>query len=177
MKKLLCNSLIASVVAVVGATTFVSKAHAQTADIDFTATVGNTCTINKLQDGVMGVADTLGSDQTLSSKPDESSQGQLGQVEVNCNTSGVISVSQLTPTGTDANALSNAAGYSANAFVSTDSSDFDGNQIAQADNNTTGVVTTNGSAQTLFVHALASSDTSIPVGSYAFQTTVTVTPQ
>ena len=37
MKKLLCNSLVASVIAVAGATTFVSKAHAQSVDVDFRA--------------------------------------------------------------------------------------------------------------------------------------------
>lgn len=67
MKKLLCNSLVASVIAVAGATTFVSKAHAQSVDVDFSGNVGNACEIEKISDGVVGLTDTLSREDVLSS--------------------------------------------------------------------------------------------------------------
>ncbi|OYD93690.1 hypothetical protein CDG76_17000 [Nostoc sp. 'Peltigera membranacea cyanobiont' 210A] len=54
MRNILRNSLIASAVAVVGATAFVGKANAQSVDVDFTGSVPSTCTITKLADGVLG---------------------------------------------------------------------------------------------------------------------------
>ena len=59
MKKLIRNSLIASVVAVAGAIAFTSQANAQSADVEFSGTVGNSCEITKISDGKLGVRDTL----------------------------------------------------------------------------------------------------------------------
>ncbi|NJM19992.1 MAG: hypothetical protein HC907_15480 [Richelia sp. SM1_7_0] len=141
MKKLLRNSLIASVVAVAGATTFANQANAQSADVDFSGTVGNLCSITKVNDGQMGVADLINSDSIFTARPDESSQAQLGEIDVNCNTTGEISVGDLTPISADAISLSNESSYSRDAFVADSPANFTGgNELAVHTTNKTSVV-------------------------------------
>ncbi|NJL81431.1 MAG: hypothetical protein HC836_43495 [Richelia sp. RM2_1_2] len=178
MKKLLRNSLIASVVAVAGATTFANQANAQSADVDFSGTVGNLCSITKVNDGQMGVADLINSDSIFTARPDESSQAQLGEIDVNCNTTGEISVGDLTPISADAISLSNESSYSRDAFVADSPANFTGgNELAVHTTNKTSVVGLNGTPQRLYVHAVAQTPGAIPAGNYTFRTTVTITPQ
>ncbi|MEO1374499.1 MAG: hypothetical protein AAFW70_09330 [Cyanobacteria bacterium J06635_10] len=97
MKKLLWNSLIASVVAIAGATTFASQANAQSVDVDFNGTVGNTCEISKESDGTLGLTtDNKGL----------AANDNMAVVQVNCVGSGSVSVGTPTPT-TQADSYSN----------------------------------------------------------------------
>ncbi|NEU71378.1 hypothetical protein PI95_001970 [Hassallia byssoidea VB512170] len=173
MRKLIRNSLIVSAVAVASATASVGKVHAQTADIDFNGTVGKTCSITKNGDGKIGVSDN--NDSILTSRPDESSQGSLTTVTVNCNGSGVISVSPLTPVSTDAIALSQKSGYYAGAELYNDAN------AASLLTTTSTTINPNGTPKEVYVHAFARDNTNggttIPTGTYSFRTKVSVTPQ
>ncbi|MEO1185273.1 MAG: hypothetical protein AAFX46_11480, partial [Cyanobacteria bacterium J06636_27] len=147
--------------------------------VNFTGEVGNLCEITKLKDGKMGIADTLGDDKILSSRPDESTNGELAEVEVNCNTGGQISVTSLTPDSSDATNFSTTAGYLKNAFVAENATDFatPNIELANGEGGKTSTISLNGTAKTLFVHGVASSDNPVPAGNYAFKATVTITPQ
>ncbi len=95
MKKLIRNSLIASVVAVAGAAGFAGEANAQSADVNFDGTVGNTCEITKVRDGKIGVrSDLAGVLVTSSSLALEPTKVEFGVVEIDCNTSGTIEASR-----------------------------------------------------------------------------------
>ncbi len=181
MNKLICNSLIASVVAVAGATTFAGQANAQSADVPFTGTVPNTCTINKTLDGKIGIADKINRNDILSSRSDEFTAGQLGEVEINCNTSGLVSIGALQAVSGPAINLQNDAdpnGYRAELY--TTNSNFNGASVPLVASGKPGVSRSpNGTAQKLYVHMVANkkNQVAIPGGSYQFKTTVTITPQ
>lgn len=178
MKKLIRNSLIASVVAVAGAAGFAGEAKAQSADVDFNGTVGNACTITKDLDGTMEINPT---DSSLLDARD----GTPGEITVNCNTTGTIEVDELTPQSAAAIDLAAQPQYFAGAEL-WETSDLTGTQIAAnytgddgtgATDSGPGVIAPNGTDQKLYVSAFArdASGTPIPAGTYDYTTTITVT--
>ena len=183
MKKLFRNSLIASVVAVAGATTFAGEANAQSVDVDFSGTIGNTCEITKLKDGKLAARDN--DDIYIDARPVVATRAELGEVSVNCNGSGAVTLGSLTPTSADATTLSQVPGYGYLLSVSTDPNNIYSSALDQLNNGSLGtipngntnVLNLNGSAQTLYLNVVATGGTTIPGGNYAFRTTVTITPQ
>lgn len=190
MKKLLCNSLIASVVAVAGAAGFAGEAKAQLGpdasagksdvEVEFNGTVGSLCEISKVAggDGVIGLDDVNPRNYVLSSRSDEFSGGQLGEVKINCNGSGSVSIGALEAVSADAIALASTADqtfYRAELYES--NSNFDDPIVASGD--TAVSRTLNGTEESLYVHMVVynGENAAIPDGVYQFKTTVSVTPQ
>lgn len=194
MKKLIRNSLIASVVAVAGAAGFAGEAKAQfgpdassqpsDVEVNFTGEVGNLCEITKVKDGKMGLTDNR-PQEFLSSRPDESSEGELGEIEVNCNESGEISVTAPTPISADAQALVNTGvEYNPNVQIFNSGTQFADSTLVtsegrafQTTNKPPETLTLNGTPQTLYVHMFIYTDNPTPAGNYQYSTTVTITPQ
>ena len=186
MKNLLRNSLIASVVAVAGATTFAAEANAQSVDVYFSGTIGNACEINKIKDGKLGMADSNGG--YLHANPNDSSQGELGEINVNCNGSGQVTLTNLNPISADAQDLASYSLYSQHVILATDDSNTKTSAIAQAFEGYNGyeglnidtsanVLDFNGSSKTLYLDMWASDQQDLRDGEYTYRTTVTVTPQ
>lgn len=177
MKKLLRNSLIASVVAVAGAAGFAGEAKAQNADVDFTGTVGNVCTITKDLDGTMAI--NPGNNTVLDAR-----DGTPGEITVNCNTTGTIEVGALSPQSAAATDLAAQADYGSGAEL-WETSDLSGTAFAAtyigtsnpAGNSGPVAISPNGVDQKLYVSAFVRDDsgTAIPAGTYDYTTTITVT--
>ncbi len=185
MKKLFRNSLIASVVAVAGATTFAGEANAQSVDVDFSGTIGNTCEITKIKDGKVGVrGDSPGILIANPSLALEPSQVEFGVVEINCSNSGTIQVGQVTATSADAQTLASQSGSSLLNYVFDNPNGDSSSIIADTDDgtarsNTVGI-NPNGTPQQYYIGIGAqgtSSSTPIPPGQYAYSATISVTPQ
>lgn len=180
MKKLLCNSLIASVVVVAGATTSTSQANAQSADVDFSGDVANTCQVTKVKDGTLGFNSnpTIG----LGAKPDQYPGGELAEVSVNCNGSGTISITPVSAVSAPATALANKSGFSSGASIVSDTSATNDTIITDT-SRPPGTITPNsdGTPQSVYIHMWArdmtNGGTLVAPGNYVFRTTVSVTPQ
>lgn len=180
MKKLLRNSLIASVVAVAGATAFAGQANAQSVDVNFNGTVGNTCEITKLKDGKLGITDLRQSGEFLTSSPTESSKGELGEIEVNCIGSGEISVTAPTPISADAQALVNTGiEYNPNVYILNSDSTLvtSAGRGFQSPIKGPETLALNGTPQKLDVYMFIGTNNPTPAGNYQYSTTVTITPQ
>ena len=169
MKKLIRNSLIASVVAVAGAAGFAGEAKAQSVPVDFNGTVGNVCSITKNQDGTLAVRDV--SPNTLTAKSYEVATAIMGEISVNCNESGTVTDSGLTPVSADATTFSQRPNYRGGIELHTN--------FTQESLLPVGPTNFNGTEQTIYVQAFAVDDSgdAVPSGTYAFTTTITVTPQ
>lgn len=172
MKKLLCNSLVASVVAVAGATVFASQANAQSVDVDFNGTVQDSCEINKVRDGNLNLQDdgkTLGS---LGVAQWVDPNG--GAIKVNCTGSGIFSITTPEPVSNDAINLSNKPNYRAK------------NTLWRTVANTKYELTSqgpsapyalNGNEEEMYVNMIVYNSEAVPAGDYTFKTTVTLTAQ
>ncbi len=174
MNKLICNSLIASVVAVAGATTFAGQANAQSADVPFTGTVPNTCTFGTVLPGEMKLSST---DKNVL----DARNGKPGEITVTCNTTGNIKIDPLTPQNPTAVSFSQKPKYFSGAELwktaNLSGSSFIGTYVGGGQNTGPKSITSNGAPQTFYVAGYVRDDsgTAIPTGTYNYKTTITIT--
>jgi len=157
--------LIASVLAVVGATAFIGKANAQSVPVDFNGTVPNTCQISKLTDGAL----TVVAANDISSTP--------GTVSISCTGSGAIGVSATSYTAPSNAVVTETSGWVTGEGLgsvqrNTSTTGFFGNGV------TTSPVAFNGGTKTYNVYGrIYNLNGALPIGNYSFRTTVNITAQ
>lgn len=191
MKKLLRNSLIASVVAVAGATTFAAEANAQSAkkrpakkppskvskaqsfdspEIEFTATVPKSCTFGTPTSGTL-VENTAEAYARLVSSP--SVGGQDAIIPLSCNSGATIAVKELQEVAT--NGMTRQTGQKwVNVLVSDGSS----STRLYEDGSKDTVTKTAAFSETLTVTMdIKYEEPILNPGTYTYRTVITATPQ
>ncbi|AFY55758.1 hypothetical protein Riv7116_3294 [Rivularia sp. PCC 7116] len=176
MKKLICNSLIASVVAVAGAAGFAGEANAQSVDVDFSGTVTSSCEITKVSDGNLGLSNN--NNTSLRSKPSEASDGKAGEISVTCAGSGDMSVTEPVAVSQDAQNFADLSDFGASSQLYLNAQGSGGVLASQDPTFGSKTVTSNGQPVSVYAFiAVGSSTQPVPEGDYTFRTTVTVAPQ
>ena len=159
---------LVSVLVVTGALTFTEKANAQSVDIDFNGEVPNSCTINKISDGVLSPIDRNVIDANNS----------RGQFLVNCLGSATVTISN--PVGTTPTATNYAALLGTETLAELWDAPTGGTFLADSQGmfgGTSHDAVSNGTDVPLYVNIFTRNfSTPLPVGTYGFRTTVTVNP-
>jgi hypothetical protein len=161
-------ALVSSLV-VIAAVASTAKAQAESVDVQFNGTIPNSCTITKISDGNLYMVNNYVMD---------ANDGGRAQVNVNCKSNGQVTIGDPVPTTPDASSYDSLSGTetvaelwnsSTGGGYLADSQGMFGSSSYTAVSNSTDVP--------LYINVFTRNG-SVPlsVGTYGFQTTVTVNP-
>gem|GEM_PF-3304812 len=150
------------------------KADAVSVDVEFSGTINNTCTINKVSDGNLSLGNLVGRNDLFTARIDQGSEAILGEVEISCIGGGSVFVTPPIANSFDAQNLSAAT---VNAEVYDSNNIFNSNtEKADANQGLTSNINFNGATNTYYVNlSVDNGGNMIPPGDYNYQTTVIIT--
>ncbi|MFB8788987.1 MAG: hypothetical protein U7123_09105 [Potamolinea sp.] len=157
------SSLLVSTFGLMTCTTFSPSVFAQSVDVPFNGTVPGACTFNNPTPGVVTPNNTFNPTALLGGT---SSKGRSGFVQVNCNTSANVTISEPIQTG----------GFKFSPKSSYSNATLTGANLDFLETTGTSTLPLKAGITNFQVRMFSESTTVLPPGNYEFKVTLTITP-